>query len=166
MKDTMAENLAKKPAKGILKTSTSFEKTEIPKPTRYKETKWDEMNILATLHPLDKDYGHMKIEEPKTPYNWVDGECQSGDEADGIDAGVLAEKIELGAHQPPKFLAQDEEESEEDDEEAPEQKAKRKSFESKRKLHYNEFQAVKLARKLMEEDEEGECSEESGDAAD
>ena len=34
----------------------------------------------------------------------------------------------------------------------PEEREKRKSFECKRKQHYNEFQAVKMARALMDED--------------
>nr|CAD7592866.1 unnamed protein product [Timema genevievae] len=86
----MTENLSKRPSKGILKSSSSFEKPDGPNRKKHKETKWDEMNIIATLHPPDKDYGHMKIEEPKTPYNWAEGEV---DEPDALDAEVLAENV-------------------------------------------------------------------------
>lgn len=120
------------------------------------------MNILQTLHPVDKDYGHMKIDEPKTPYNYdtTDGE-PSEHEPELLDADTLAAKIAKKAMECPKILrssSEDDEESDEDENLTEEEKKKKREFEVKRKMHYNEFQAVKLARKLLEE--EGEDEEE------
>ncbi|ROT79800.1 Protein phosphatase inhibitor 2 [Penaeus vannamei] len=123
----MADNLSKQPRKGILKNSSSFEGNERQ---REKETKWDEMNILATLHPKDKDYGHMKIEEPKTPFAHYE-EGDSGDEHDGLDADLLAKKIQLGGSELPKALIEPEPEEESEEEISPEEREKRKLFEMK-----------------------------------
>ncbi|XP_065167034.1 protein phosphatase inhibitor 2-like [Atheta coriaria] len=149
----MAENLSKKPSKSILKNSSSFDTPDakLPPGNRPKApkggAKWDEMNIMATLHPPDKDYGHMKIDEPKTPYNYEGLDL----DVDALDADTLAKKIREAEHETPKALM---ESDESEDDETPEEKAAKKEFEQKRKKHYNEFYAVKLARKLLEKEEE------------
>lgn len=162
---------ATRPIRGILKATSSFDRDghSFDKPPAEKEMKWDEMNILATHHPADKDYGHIKIDEPPTPYNRLsDGEMEeggSGDEGENaLNPEQLADSLRMKTR--PKVMTE-EESSDEDNEEnlTEEERARRKAFAKRRKLHYNEFYAAKMARQHLDdnEEEEEEEDEESGE---
>uniref|UniRef100_A0A8C6XHV4 Protein phosphatase inhibitor 2 n=1 Tax=Naja naja TaxID=35670 RepID=A0A8C6XHV4_NAJNA len=139
-----------------------------PSPARKKTQKWDEMNILATYHPAGKDYGLMKIDEPSTPYHSLKEEDAGSDAEDSPVpmADVLAKKLAAAAQgQGPKILARQDDSSDEEEEDdevdlTPEELEKKRQFEMKRKMHYNEAQNIKLARQLIAKEMHGEAAEE------
>lgn len=116
--------------------------------------------MLQTYHPPNKDYGHMKVDEPKTPYNYVDPALA---EADELDANELVEKLKVAQEVVRRASIHCEDSSDDDKPETEEEKAKRLEFENRRKMHYNEASAIKLARKLIEEEiEDDDDTEEAG----
>ncbi|KRZ67985.1 Protein phosphatase inhibitor 2 [Trichinella papuae] len=156
--DDPTEKLKMKPKKSILKSSSGRQNS-----VETRGAHFDEMNILATLHPPDKDYGFMKIDEPKTPYNYM-SESESEDmPTESIRRVSLCdhptwdlEDLESRLTSKTHYSSADGglEVDYDSDNESDEQKARRLAFEKKRKQHYNEFRAMKLARQLMTEEEE------------
>jgi protein phosphatase inhibitor 2 len=127
-----------------------------------KSAKFDELNVLQTYHPPDKDYGHMKVDEPKTPFNYIDPALAEQDE---LNAEVLSEKLKVAQETQRRASLHCEESDDDDEPETEEQREKRLEFERRRKLHYNEAGAIKLARKLIEEEIEEDINVDGAGAA-
>ncbi|XP_064408910.1 protein phosphatase inhibitor 2-like [Latimeria chalumnae] len=100
-----------------------------------KSQTWDEMNIIATYHPENKDYGFQKVDEPNTPYYRL----------------TAVDKMF-----PKVVMPKDSDSSDEEDQTnlSPEQKAVEKQFKKKRKTHYDEGMHLRLARKLLQQETE------------
>ncbi|TKR95233.1 hypothetical protein L596_009430 [Steinernema carpocapsae] len=128
---------------------------------------FDEMNILATHHPAEKDYGHMKIEEPKTPFHhYSDSEPEEGVSSSqqrqrrvslvtGVDAENLVEALEKNTA-PVLVPGESDEPAEELESLSPEQIKHKQDFEKKRRAHYNEGAVLKAAKDQMCSDEDDE----------
>uniref|UniRef100_A0A914BVX7 Protein phosphatase inhibitor 2 n=1 Tax=Acrobeloides nanus TaxID=290746 RepID=A0A914BVX7_9BILA len=170
------ECLKMKPKKSILKAKqTSFE--EPPQQQERRESEdvqkahFDELNILATHHPADKDYGHMKIDEPKTPYHGgiSDGEDDGASTSStahrprrvslvgmAVDPEELRTNLEAGVSTEPKMFTYEPgsgpESSEEELELSAEERARRLEFKKKRRAHYNEGNALKQMKALAAEE--------------
>lgn len=104
----------------------------------------------------------MKVDEPKTPYNYVDPALA---EADELDAAELAEKLKVAQEVVRRASIHCEDSSDDEAPETEEEKAKRLEFEARRKMHYNEASAIKLARKLIEEEKEEDGDDDSEEGA-
>uniref|UniRef100_A0A2K6KSL8 Protein phosphatase inhibitor 2 n=1 Tax=Rhinopithecus bieti TaxID=61621 RepID=A0A2K6KSL8_RHIBE len=84
-----------------------------------KSQKWDEMNILATYHPADKDDGLMKIDEPSTPYHSMmgddEGACSDTETPEAMAPDILAKKLAAAEDLEPKYRVQEQQGSGEED---------------------------------------------------
>ena len=104
---------------------------------------FDEMNVLATYHPIEKDYGMIKITEPKTPFNYINSDDPSSTKL--LDSDDLANRLRRYSDKPSTVSS-----SSSFTEEA---KKRREEFENARKQHYNMKEQMKKAKELLRQEE-------------
>ncbi|PNI20907.1 PPP1R2P9 isoform 1 [Pan troglodytes] len=166
-----ASTSSHRPIKGILKNksssgssvATSGQQSEgtIQDVKRKKSQRWDESSILAAHRATYRDYDLMKANEPGTSYvsvqdngedsvRDVEGEDSvrgvEGKEAtDASDHSCEVEEQESSEAYMRKILLHKQE--------------KKRQFEMRRRLHYNEELNIKLARQLMWKELQSEDNE-------
>ncbi|CAG9319007.1 unnamed protein product [Blepharisma stoltei] len=102
--------------------------------TEKKRIKWDE----TVIREHDKERGtRNKIDEPKTPFHYMDSEQSEEAEEQNIDLSDLASKLE-------NHISKEE-------------------FKIKRREHYNEFKKMQEMRQKIHEEEEEEEKEDKED---
>ncbi|KAL3200087.1 hypothetical protein MRX96_001293 [Rhipicephalus microplus] len=139
--------------RSILRSSKRATKPAAPA-SSHEAVKWNEENVKSTLHPQDKDYGLVKVSEPKTPYIYNATKEKWPRQRPGLGA-----KKPAASQTPDAARAQ----REEDAKMSAAERERQLEFERKRKIHYDEFLAVK---KVQDKIKKGECEEKAEDEVD
>jgi len=171
----MAENVIMSPwsqicesrqiRRGILKASRRFDEKDDKESisSKVKSPRFDENNIIATLHTPEKGYGFNSGEKKPDPSkfgNDVEGdENRSKNEDAGVNENAESDtsmpiKRLLVEHSRPMCRRSPSADKEDFELLSDDEKEKRRQFELKRKAYSDEYHAVKLARQLIETDED------------